>query len=290
MISDEAIQAPHWDHTSHFFDGGEATVAYFLVLDSLNFCFWPHSGKPKWEIRHGPEILSGYYALSTSLKRAVESGAPIMDPGFLAELTLDQLIEILNGRGELQLLKARLNILNELGAVLLQEFDGKPHVFVEAAEGSALQLARLLAERLNSFRDVAEYGGEKIFFYKRAQILPADLYGAFNGKKWGTFRDIDDLTAFADYKLPQVLRHLDIFQYSEELGQRIDRMELIEAGSAEEVEIRGNTVWAVERIRMELEKLGNPLKASEIDQILWNMGQENAFRKRPYHRTTTIFY
>ena len=25
----------------HFFDGGAATLQYLLVVDALNFCFWP---------------------------------------------------------------------------------------------------------------------------------------------------------------------------------------------------------------------------------------------------------
>jgi hypothetical protein len=28
----------------------------------------------------------------------------------------------------------------------------------------------------------------------------------------------------------------------------------------------------------------------EIDRILWHLGQEDRFRKKPYHRTVTIYY
>ena len=28
----------------HFFDGGPLTVQYLLVIDTLNFCFWPEGG------------------------------------------------------------------------------------------------------------------------------------------------------------------------------------------------------------------------------------------------------
>jgi hypothetical protein len=34
-------------------------------------------------------------------------------------------------------------------------------------------------------------------FYKRAQILIADLWACFNGQSFGEFRDIDKITMFA---------------------------------------------------------------------------------------------
>jgi hypothetical protein len=31
-----------WDYEGiHYFDNGPLTVQYLLVLDALNFCFWP---------------------------------------------------------------------------------------------------------------------------------------------------------------------------------------------------------------------------------------------------------
>ena len=101
---------------------------------------------------------------------------------------------------------------------------------------------------------------------------------------------MDRLTAFADYKLPQVLRHLWILRYVPELAHKIDQGILIEAGSPEEVEIRANTICVVDLIRQELEKMGKGLKAFKIDWILWNLGQDEAFKEKPYHRTVTIFY
>jgi hypothetical protein len=99
-----------------------------------------------------------------------------------------------------------------------------------------------------------------------------------------------ELTAFADYKLPQVLRHLGILNYSPELAQMVDNQVLLSPGSAEEIEIRANTIWAVEVIRQELERCGRKTRAFEIDWLLWNMGQEDTYRAKPYHRTVTIFY
>jgi len=184
----------------------------------------------------------------------------------------------------------RVQILNELGRVLVQEYDGNACKLVEAAGNSAVKLARLLAKKFSSFRDIAKYRKHEVFFYKRAQIFAADLHGAFNGKNWGSFKDIAKLTAFADYKLPQVLRHLGVMICKGSLAKKIDQRILLEPGSPEEVEIRANTIWTVELIREELEHRGKILRAFEIDWLLWNLGQDDAFRKKPYHRTITVFY
>jgi hypothetical protein len=286
----EGVEVPVWDNVHHFVGGGADTVSYLLVLDSLNFCFWPAREKARWEVRLGPESLSGYLALAASLKRAMETGVPVTQADYLAEMSQETLTDILGGRGDLQLMERRLGILRELGQVLQRNYGGEPCGLVEAAEGSAVGLVRLLATQLESFRDVAEYRGQEAFFYKRAQIFAADLYGTFQGKDWGAFKDMDQLTAFADYKLPQVLRHLGILQYDIELARKVDAGILLEPGGPEEVEIRANTIWAVEQIRREMGRRGQGLKAFEIDGILWTMGQQDRYRAKPYHKVRTVYY
>jgi hypothetical protein len=101
---------------------------------------------------------------------------------------------------------------------------------------------------------------------------------------------MDNVTAFADYKLPQVLRHVGVLQYNPSMDNKVDQGIFLEAGSPEEIEIRANTIWAVELIRQELTQMGKKLRAFEIDWILWNLGQESQFKIKPYHRTKTIFY
>lgn len=69
-----------------------------------------------------------------------------------------------------------------------------------------------------------------MFFYKRAQILVGDVWGAY-GKHRGRdhpygFYDIDQLTMFADYRIPQILRAKSVLIYSEELADKIDRKEV----------------------------------------------------------------
>jgi hypothetical protein len=205
-------------------------------------------------------------------------------------MTPEDLKRILAGRGCLQLMAERCRNLRELGRVLLDDYNGKASSLIEDARQSAVGLARCLVDKLPSFRDRAEYDGKTVFFYKRAQITAADLHGSFLGKGPGRFTDMDRLTAFADYKLPQVLRHLGILRYAPDLARKVDNRTLLAPGSPEEVEIRACTVRAVERIRQALEERGGRLRAFEIDGILWQMGQRTPYRKKPYHLTRSIFY
>ncbi len=279
----EYPRAWEWNRRDHFYDGTARTVQYLFVLDCLNFCFWP---EPRWR-RDG---LDGYIALATALKDAVERGESVLEASFWAQIDTRDLRNLLDGENEVPLLNERVEVLREAGAVLQAKYSGQAVSLVERAERSAVRLVHLLIEDFSSFRDEARYHGQKVYFYKRAQIFCADLYGAFEGRSWGEFSDIDELTAFADYKVPQVLRHLGILRYSPELADKIDRREELPTESEEEIEIRAHTIWAVELLKRELERRGRKLRSFEIDWLLWNLGQDEAFRQKPYHRVRTIFY
>ncbi len=283
----QGIEVPPWDFRRHFFDGTERTVNWLLVLDGLNFCFWP---EPRWEVEYGGERLRGYFALAASLKRAVEEGVPILEAEHLRRISLSELAHIFRGRGEIPLLEERLRILREIGEVLGEEYGGRACALVERARKRAADLVRRLVEDFPSFRDEASYKGHLVRFYKRAQIFVADLYWSFGGKGWGDLAGMEELTVFADYKLPQVLREAGVLRYSPDLAKKVGGRVPLSAGSQEEVEIRANTVWAAELVRRSLAEMGVSLRAFELDCILWHMSKREGFRARPHHRVLTTFY
>jgi len=54
-----------------------------------------------------------------------------------------------------------------------------------------------------------------VFFYKRAQILVADLVGAYSDFGFNAeWKNQQALTMFADYRVPQILREFNILSYS----------------------------------------------------------------------------
>ncbi len=288
--ADTLSPSPSWEHPCHFFDDTQESVRWIFTLDVLNYCFWPGPGEPVWTVIYKDKPHSGYWGLAASLKRALEQGFPITDPHFLSTVGSSELDKIFSGLGTIPMFEDRLKNLRQVGRIILSELGGDIMSLFDAASGSALRLVKAIVSHFPSFRDEARYGTQRVYFWKRAQIFASDVFTAFEGSKWGKFHDIDRLTAFADYKLPQVLRELGVISYIAQLEARVDSMQYLQPGSEEEVEIRAMTVWAVEELRKGFADLGRKLTSPRIDNWLWQLGQEDAFRKRPYHRCRTIFY
>jgi hypothetical protein len=279
-------------------------IDYLVVLDTLNFCFWIRGGR--WSINYNGEQHNGYFALSLALKEYFEKYQERLDWDYFSRISFREFSEILQGGANLMFLKKRWQILRAVAAVLIKKYGGGADEFIASANGSAAKLVEKTHKELPSFDDAAAYGGRKIYFLKRAQILAVDIHAALNpvrnrarpgraisngvnGSGLGRLDDLDYFTAFADYKLPQILRHYRVLEYSPRLRDKIDKQILIPAGSREEVEIRAAIVWVVEYLKDELEKLGRKFYAFEIDWILWNKSREEKIDK-PYHLTKTIFY
>jgi len=280
---------PQWDARYHFFDATERSVNWLLVLDALNFCFWAEREQKRWTIEYQGQVLNGYWAEAAALKRAAEENIPLWDAQFLSTISEKTITHIFRGEGAIPLLEQRVANAREIGCQLLEHYEGQFSHMIEQAQGSAVKLASSLVQHFPSFNDTALYRTHTIRFYKRAQICVADLYSAFGAQQWGAFHDIGQLTIFADYKLPQVLRHANVLEYQTTLAERVDNRELIAAGSEEEVEIRAATIWACELLRRAMQEYGHFITAADIDLRLWQMGQQSA-EMRPYHRTRTIYY
>jgi hypothetical protein len=300
-------QAPEWDAALHYRatgpDGDEHTAMWILVLDTLNFCFWGQGTDPsvRWRVDWRGELVDGYVALVAALTRAVENGVPLHDARFLASVDDDTLAAIL-APAELHppipLLAERGRNLRELGRGLLDlESEAPATTLIERAGGSAITLVRDVVQRFASFNDVATWPrantglpGKEVRFYKRAQILVGDLAGGLGGSPLGVFDDLHQLTAFADYKVPQMLRELEVLRYSPALSATIETREHIVAGSSAEMEIRAGTIWGVELLRQALQGQGRELSAYELDWLLWTQSQAFPGAKHPYHLTPTIYY
>ena len=196
------VPIPPWDDSVHFSDGGPATANYILLLDALNFCFWPDPGQPRWTIDYQGRTLGGYLALAASLKRGIEEGLPLLDADWLAQVTPEQLQHVFRGEGRIPMLERRIANAREAGQVLKSRYGGSFARAIESCQGSAVRLVELLEREFSSFCDVATWKGRTVRILKRAQITPVDLYGTFGGAGLGHFSDLDELTAFADYKTP----------------------------------------------------------------------------------------
>ncbi|MCX6357235.1 MAG: hypothetical protein NT045_05070 [Candidatus Aureabacteria bacterium] len=284
------ITLPDWKLEFIYPWDNERAAEFFLLFNCINFAFWAKGGGVKWNIHYKGRRLDGAYGLLGALTRAIEEGVPLLEGKFLKYLDEAALRQILRGEGSLVLFPERVRILNEIGVGLVGGHGGSFGALIRAAGGSAGALAGLLVTTFPSFNDICRVDGREVLFYKRAQLAPSMIYQRFGGRGPGAFPDIDELTVFADYKLPQALRRLGVIRYDEELAARVDSRTLIPPCSREEIEIRACTIWACELIQREYAKRGGKMNAVTLDAFLWLLAHEPSPNDRPYHLTETIYY
>lgn len=281
---------PHWLSSSpisysHLDDKDKLNL--LLIFNSTSFCYW---GNPKWTIEYKNEKYDGSWGMIASIVRAVEGDKPILETRYRSDISKEDYGKILEGNIEIPLFYERWKITKEVASVLLQKFDGEFANVIKEADGDASKLLEIIVNNFPSFKDVRTYNGKEIFFYKRAQLLIEDVYQSFGGEGYGNLSGVENFTACADYKLPQSLRKLGIISYSKDLEEKIDNLVQIDENSEEEVEIRANTIWAVEMIKEELKRQGKQATSFGINDHLWMMSQNKNIDDKPYHRTLTISY
>ncbi|KAI9443614.1 hypothetical protein H4582DRAFT_1209207 [Lactarius indigo] len=317
--------------------GTRATLDWIFLISSLNFSFWSQydgtdycygvEWREGWDSDHRV-VHTGYWSLVAALDRALEEGIPITDPKFYAseERCPDTLIEhVFRAAPQaiegIPLLRERIAIMREVGAILCAGFGGSFQGFIEAFQrqynydASGLQLAQMVADTFPSFRDEHWFEGRQIFFWKRAQILTAETWAAFSPAPGSASeqqphplfpRGIAQLTMFADYRVPQILHHLRLLTYAPALVHTLRTRELLVSGvSREEVAIRAASIVAVERVaaalRADDDGDGAAVSSVLIDFFLWDLAkriEEGEDRIEgvktqpmlPAHRTRSIWY
>ena len=262
-----------------------------------------------------PDVLAAqgmeYEHIAAGLKRALERDRGCLDPSRLVTLDGPGLRDVLQWPRTLPLENERARLLREIGAGLTRHWGGKVTNLIGAAAGDAPTLVDLVVQTFPGFRDatVDPRDGRQVFFYKRAQIFVGDVWGRFEGEGLGAFREsIGELTMFADYRVPVVLRQLGILKYSDEFASVVDGGKtLVPSGSADEIDTRACTVQAVERMKHALEarlakeielrpNLGSGEAAAPavtsvaLDWFLWTQGEKRRDDSPPHHRTMTVFY
>jgi Potential Queuosine, Q, salvage protein family len=86
---------------------------------------------------------------------------------------------------------------------------------------------------------VYEGRAKPVRFLKRAQIFVADLWACFENQSYGDFYDIDKITMFADYRIPQILISLGALYCSPAVSAAIKDKQLLESGGKWEMQLRG---------------------------------------------------
>lgn len=266
----------------------EQLIGLTFVFNTINFCFWAKKDDLKWIIKD--DNLDGAIALFRCLENELQRNPDFLNPDELSDLSLGALRDILKGNVTIPLLSERLKQINIFGRVVEKKYDNSILNIFKASNCDAYKLAEILVDDFSCFDDRSNLNGREVGFYKRAQLNSKMIHDVllFFGEEGLT--NLDKLTAFADYKIPQILRKLEILKYSERLTNKIDNFELIDVGSKEENEIRVATIWGVEYLKQELKRKFNFVTSSHVDSMLWNKSQTKSSGDKPYHRTLTTAY
>ncbi|KAI2632519.1 hypothetical protein GGS26DRAFT_79968 [Hypomontagnella submonticulosa] len=304
QMQEKQYSTENWsEHELHPKAKDKSTIAFIFTMDLLNFSFW--SLRPEDErfaVSYRDKTWTGYWSLVASLQRALDEDIPITDPHFWQneeECNLESLRHVFRSctDEEIPLLEARLSCLREAGQVLYERYNCSFVKCIEAANKSAAGLVNLLARDFDCFRDEFRFEGRRkpIRLLKRAQILVADVWACFNGESYGEFKDIDKITMFADYRVPQILATLGCIGYSPPLHAMVARGDIVESGTSYEIQLRACSIWCVELIRREIKRQHPDAKINAIliDFFLYDTMKQLEAQGRetiPHHRTRSIWY
>jgi len=259
----------------------EEVLNLIFSFSCINFAFWGFSVHNR--ISRRSETAMQIMKKIFLGRREKYTGA------FLQDLTLSELWRAFNKRLGAFLMGERWNNLREAGVILSLKFGNSYLNVLKEAKFDAEKILTLTSKYFPSFDDRTLYKGKEIQFHKRAQSLISMIANIY--KNFYRLTNLASLTGFADYRIPQLLRHLGILKYAKDLGEKIDNYELITAESEQEIEIRAFTIWAIELIKNEINKLYNMNFLSwEIDNYLWNLSRKKLNEMLPHHRTLTIYY
>ena len=262
---------------------------FFLFLDANNFCFWRKKGSnlDKWSYSYKEKTSSGAGGLWLLCRKLYDEGK--FNPNsldFFLKLEEKNAKELF---GEIPLIEERVKIWREV-AENLKNYNCSFRSLIEQNNRDIEKILKILiTEFPQAFWDVSSYKNKPIPFLKKALLLLGMIQGRF-----GIFDERDvkkEMTVYADYQLPRVLRYLGILEYSFSLAKKVDNLEIIPRDSEEEVEIRASTIIASKMIEKEIEKIGriNPVI---MDYLIWKKSREEEFKKnaKPHHLTITTCY
>uniref|UniRef100_A0A7S3LKV5 Queuosine 5'-phosphate N-glycosylase/hydrolase n=1 Tax=Aplanochytrium stocchinoi TaxID=215587 RepID=A0A7S3LKV5_9STRA len=308
-------------------------AALYFAYNAVNFSFFPDRGEKRWFVVKAEDAGKGeeveyvgvddeahaiVHALLSDRKNLLNDFDALQK---LSESDVEEIFQPAPSAGRLPLISERTRCLNLLGKAYanlcscprpVSECRCQPiENLLHKSKHSAPEFVRLLCEACPIFDDSAKYEMKDdddsthtitIQFHKRAQLLASML----NSDSIAVFTNMDSLTVFADYRIPQLFRHLGIIKYSEYLSGLVDKQQEIKNGSPEEVEIRAATIYASELLRACLEeRLKSDLDSSQtvqmtnarLDYYLWSKAVDLAENDidtkdkiKPFHRCRCIYY
>lgn len=246
----------------------------FIYHTVGDYCFW---GDPKWEVKTEIGTMDGSYAIMYLILNRFKSNNDF-------EISFDEFKSLLKGNVAIPLLEDRYQNLVKMNEFIKLKNQSFYELIKELNIDS--NLFEFIVNNLDYFKDVSNYDGKEILFYKRAQLLTSDILHV-REKKENVKVDYSHLIGCADYKIPQVMRCYGMLEFSDSLCEKIDNKIELSEGSLEEIEIRANTLKVINYI---YEKLNKEYSRMDINDFIWLLGQDKSKMTKPYHKTLTKHY
>lgn len=239
--AEESFEIPTWDGQVFISETGPYTrqdvIDYFMVGNVVNFCFNTPGTGDRFKTHYGttttdtPITWDGAFGMWACLKKCLEDDSlpDLLDADCLANLTMsdaEAIFEPSNGV-RLPLLEMRVEMLRETGHILNTRYNGTFSSLLTQSNNRLYNNGDGFVEQLvhecDVYTDEWPYNaGSSVRFDKRAQLAVTMLYDYFYHKNETVFTDVPELTVFADYRLPTVLRRELLIEYHPGLAYIID--------------------------------------------------------------------
>lgn len=277
-----------------FGNNPDVIMDFTMVLNTLNFAFTDFNSGVKFEVDYQGLKRSDSEAMVACMHKAYHAGTPIFDGSFLATVTRGQLEDIFRGNIEMPMLDERVTILNEVGRILEERYQGHYSNFIKDCAPRLYDGGNGLLERLTRefprFNDVSNFHGANVEIFKLAQLGIWSLHLTLSPRGAWRLEDADMVSAFADYIVPVGLRVMKVFEYVPELEAQINSLAEVKRDSDAEIELRANSIYAIALLTDEINKRRSGMKPLLMPQVDWRFWKTYHATHWPHHLTRTIMY
>lgn len=245
-------------------------VNLLLIFESIDYSFW---GTTKWTIQTDLGEKDGSDALLYLMIKYIKENK---NSNF-SNISLSEFKNIMKGNTEISLLEERYKTVVEISKIVNEKMNGNFYEYIKNINEDK-ELFEIIVNNFPSFKDERTYNGNKIYFYKLAQLLTSDILH-LREELERLKVDYSNLVGCADYKIPQTMRALGIIEYNEELSKIIDNKKEIDISSKYEVEIRANMLFVINYIK---ERINN-VAAIDVNDYFFTQSKNVKKYAKPYH-------
>ena len=257
-------------------------INFLLIYDSIDFSFW---GNPKWTINVNGKDLDGGIALLHCIFNMFDGRDSLEVYKQLENMTLEDFKEILKGNIDIPLLEERYKIASSIAEIVNKKMNGSFNDYIKDMNTDQ-EIFKTILNNFSGFEDTRTYKGQTVYFYKLAQLLTSDILHVIENKEQKEV-DYSNLLGCADYKIPQVMQGFGILEYDTKLSSLLETKTEIEENSEYEVEIRASMIVVINYIWEQIDK---SIDRIDINDFIWNKGQDKTKKYKPYHLTRTKSY